>query len=205
MTTNSASIAWFLPFMTLAPIGLAHCIESTERQESTEMEEPADGGQMAAPDGGQMKAPPDGGQMKSRPDGGQMKAPPDSGQMTAGDSGTKTQGDASSKQPADGAAPTGDDGGPATPADAGAPHDPGSVPCNGAPCDVKHGYFCCVTWTSHGTTEACKPPRSVCWGHTIACDEEADCDNGVCCQDFPSGGLAGSASCKESCDAHICR
>jgi hypothetical protein len=195
MTSNSVSIPWLLPFMTLAPIGLAHCIESTERQESTEMEEPADGGQM--------KAPLDGGQMKAPPDGGQMKAPPDGGQKTAGDSGTK--GDASSKQPPDGAAPTGDDAGPATPPDAGAPHDAGSVPCNGAPCDVRHGYFCCVTWTSHGTTEACNPSHSACWGHTIACDEEADCDNAVCCQDFPSGGLAGSASCKASCDAHICR
>jgi hypothetical protein len=181
MASNSVSIAWLLPFMTLAPIGLAHCLESTER------EEPADGGQM--------KAPPDGGQ----------KTAGDSGMKTQGDSGMKTQGDASSEQPADGATPT-DDGGPATPPDAGgAPHDPGSVPCNGAPCDVSHGYFCCVTLTSRGTTEACNPPHSACWGHTVACDEEADCDNGVCCQDFPSGGLAGSASCKESCDAHICR
>lgn len=189
MASNSVSIAWLLPFMTLAPIGLAHCLASTEMDEQA--------------DGGQMKAPPDGGQ-KTAGDSG-MKTQGDSGVKTQGDSGMKTQDDASSEQPADGATPT-DDGGPATPPDAGgAPHDPGSVPCNGAPCDVSHGYFCCVTLTSHGTTEACNAPHSACWGHTVACDEEADCDNGVCCQDFPSGGLAGSASCKESCDAHICR
>jgi hypothetical protein len=189
MASNSVTITWLLPFMTLAPIGLAHCIESTEKKESTEIVEPTDGGQ--------------------------MKTPPDGGQKTMGDSGMKTQGDASTKQPPDGATPPGDAGGPGTPPDAGgpanppdaggAPHDPGSVPCNGAPCDVSHGYVCCVTWTSPGTTEACKPPHSVCLGHTIACDEEADCDDGVCCQDFPSGGLAGSAWCKASCDAHICR
>jgi hypothetical protein len=191
MASNSVSIAWLLPFMALAPMGLAHCIGST-----TEMEDP--------PDSGPMNAPPDAAPMKAPPDGG-MKAPPDGGQKTASDSGMKTQDDASSKQPGDGATPTGDDGGPATPPDAGgAPHDPGSVSCNGAPCDVSHGYFCCVTWTFHGPTEACNPPHSACGGHTVACDEEADCDNGVCCQDFPSGGLAGSASCKESCDTHIC-
>ena len=189
MASNSVTITWLLPFMTLAPIGLAHCIGSTEGKDSTEMEEPADGGPMTTP-----------------PDAGQMKAPPDGGQKTTDDAGMKTQGDASAKQPTDGATPTGDAGGPATPPDAGgAPHDPGSVPCNGAPCDVSHGYFCCVTWTGHGTAEVCNPPHSACWGHTIACDEEADCDNGVCCQDFPSGGLAGSASCTDSCGAHICR
>jgi hypothetical protein len=183
--------------MALAPIGLAHCIESMQIEE--------------AADGGPMQALPDGGAMKALPDGSPTKAPPDGGQKTGGDSGTKTQGDASSKQLADGATPTGD-GGPATPPDAGggqpdaggAAHDAGSVPCNGAPCDVSRGYFCCVTWTSQGTTEACNPPHSACWGHMIACDEQADCDNGVCCQDFPSGGLAGSSSCKESCDAIIC-
>jgi hypothetical protein len=195
MTSSSVSIVWLLPFVTLIPIGLAHCIAPTERQESTEMEEPAEGGSMKAPsDAGQI-APPDGGQ----------KTTGDSGMKTQGDSGTKTD-DAGSKQTADGATPTGDGGGAATPPDAGGPpHDPGSVPCNGAPCDVRHGYFCCVTWTIHGATEACNPPHSVCLGHTVACDEEADCDDGVCCQDLPSGGLAGSASCRTSCDAHICR
>jgi hypothetical protein len=193
MASNSVSIAWLLPFMTLAPIGLVHCIESTAT--STELEEPAEGGQM--------KAPPDAGN-KTQGDSG-MKTQ-DSGMKTQGDSGMKTQDDASSGEPADDAAtPTGDDSGPPTSADAGgAPHVPGSVSCNGAPCDVSHGSFCCVTWTGHGPTEACNPPHSACLGHTVACDEQADCDNGVCCQDFPSGGLAGSASCKGSCDAIIC-
>jgi hypothetical protein len=189
MASNSVSIAWLLPFMTVAPVGLVHCIGSTEMAELV--------------DGGPMTAPPDGGQ-KTAGDSG-MKTQDDSGMKTQGDSGTKTD-DASSKQLADGAVPPGDDGGPATPPDAGGvPHDPGSVPCNGALCDVSHGYSCCVTWTIHGPTEACNPPHSACWGRTVACDEAADCDDGVCCQDFPSGGLAGSASCKKSCDAHICR
>ena len=178
MASNSVSIAWLLPFIALAPMGLANCLAPTE------MEEPADGGQMKAPPG-------------QKTDSG-MKTQDDSGMKTQDDSGMKEQDDASPEQP-DGAAPTGDDGGPA------APPDPGSVPCNGAPCDVSHGYFCCLTLTSHGPTEACNPPHSACFGHTVACDQQADCDNGVCCQDFPSGGLAGSASCKESCDAHICR
>jgi len=188
MASNSVSIAWLLPFVIVAPIGLAHCIAPTD------MDEPADGGQM--------KAPPDG---KTADDSG-MKTLGDSGMKTLGDSGMKTQ-DASPKEPADSSTPTGDDGGSTTPPDAGggAPHEPGSVPCNGVSCDVSHGSFCCLTWTGHGITEACNPPHSACLGHTVACDEEADCDNGVCCQDFPSGGLAGSASCKESCDAVICR
>jgi hypothetical protein len=63
MASNSVSIAWFLPFMALAPIGLAACLEATE------MQEPADGGQT--------KAPPDGGQ----------KTAGDSGMKTEGDSG----------------------------------------------------------------------------------------------------------------------
>ncbi|MGO9836670.1 MAG: hypothetical protein ACLP1X_20945 [Polyangiaceae bacterium] len=188
MASNSVSIAWLLPLMALAPMGLTHCIESTEMDERA--------------DSGQMKAPPDAGE-KTQGDSG-MKTQ-DSGMKTQDDSGMKTQDDGSSKEPEDGASPTGDDGGPATPADAGgAPHVPGSVPCNGAPCDVSHGSFCCVTWTRDGITEVCNPPHSACLGHTVACDEQADCDNGVCCQDFPSGGFAGSASCKESCDAIIC-
>lgn len=183
MASNSGSMAWFLPFMALAPMGLAHCMAPT----GPVTEEPSDGGP---------KTPEDSG----------VKAPEDAGKTPA-DSGMKAPADASPKQPADGATPPDDDGGPATPPDdaGGAPHDPGSVSCNGAPCDVSHGYVCCVTLTAHGITEACNPPHSTCWGHTVACDEQADCDNGVCCQDFPSGGLAGSASCKDSCNAHVCR
>jgi|HubBroStandDraft_1064217.scaffolds.fasta_scaffold89471_2 hypothetical protein len=197
MASNSVSIAWLLPFMALAPIGLVHCIESTDT------EEPAEGGQMKAPPDAGNKTQGDSG-MKTQGDSG-MKTQDDSGMKTQDDSGMKTQDDASSNEPEDGATPTGDDGGPATPADAGgAPHVPGSVPCNGAPCDVSHGSYCCVTWTGNGTTEACNPPHSACFGHTLTCDEQADCDNGVCCQDFPSGGFAGSASCKASCDAIIC-
>jgi hypothetical protein len=189
MASNSVSIAWLLPFVILAPTGLAHCIAPAE------MDEPVDAGVKALPDGSQ-KTPGDSG----------MKMEDDSGKKMLDDSGMKSLEDGSAKQPADDASPTGDDSGPASPHEAGdAPHDPGSVLCNGAPCDVSQGSFCCLTWTRHGTTEACNPPHSACLGHTVACDEEADCDNGVCCQDFPSGGLAGSASCKESCDAHVCR
>jgi hypothetical protein len=181
MARNNVTITWLLPFIALAPIGLAHCIGPTERDDSSEMAGPA-------ADSGQMKVPAD-----------------DGGQKSGGDSGTKTQGDASStKQPPDSGAPTGgDDGGSAASPDAG--HTPGSVTCNGAPCDVSQGNVCCVTWTPQGVKEACNPPHTTCFGHTLECDDEDDCSSGVCCQQFPSGGLPGSASCQGSCSAHICR
>jgi hypothetical protein len=191
MASNSVSIAWLLPFMTLAPMGLGHCMASAVP------DDPADSGSMkASPDDAGMKMPEDGG----------TKTLDDSGMKMLDDGGMKTLDDGSAKQPGDDAASPTDDGGPtATPDAGGSPHDPGSVVCNGAPCDVAHGSVCCVTLTWHGPTETCNPPHSVCQGHAVECDEQADCNSGVCCQDFPSGGMVGSASCRTSCDAHICR
>jgi hypothetical protein len=188
MERGSVSITWLLPLMVLAPFGLAHCIEATERGDpGGDMEQTPDSGQQATPDGGQ-KTPPD-----------------DGGQKTTGDSGTKTSGDGGTKQFPDAATPTGDAGGPGNSPDGGTSSGPGSVTCNGAPCDVSHGYFCCVTWTLHGPAESCNPPHSACFGHAIECDDEGDCAGGVCCQEDPSDGMPGSASCTTSCAAHICR
>ena len=104
MASNSTSIAWLLPFMTLAPMGLVHCMASTEGHDSPGMDE--------TPDSAPMMAPPDGGP-KTQDDSG-MKTQADSGMKTQGDSGMKTQGDESSKQPGDGSTPTAGDSGPAT-------------------------------------------------------------------------------------------
>jgi hypothetical protein len=179
MAKNNVTLTWLLPFIALAPIALTHCIGSTDRDEP--------------------------GEMGDAPDAGAMKAPPDSGQKSD-DSGTKTSDAGSTKQPPDSGTTTGDDGGAAASSDSGgSSHTPGSVTCNGSPCDVSRGYVCCMTWTPHGVVEACNPPHSTCFGHTMECDDEDDCSGGVCCQQFPSGGLPGSASCQSSCTAHICR
>jgi hypothetical protein len=81
----------------------------------------------------------------------------------------------------------------------GAMSDPGSVQCNGAPCDVSTGNFCCVEAADGGATETCKGPNSVCSGLTRKCDEASDCNGGVCCQAIVGIALAGSTSCQTSC------
>lgn len=78
----------------------------------------------------------------------------------------------------------------------GAPSDPGSVPCNGAPCAVNAGYSCCVaTADDGGPKETCNPPNTGCGGLTIFCNEAADCNGGVCCQQINGIALPGSTSC----------
>jgi hypothetical protein len=109
--------------------------------------------------------------------------------------------------------PTGDGGSQTTPADAapeaapapppvpvpegGAPSDPGTVPCNGAACDVSQGYACCVEAVDGGTKETCNAPNTPCSAGALKleCNEAADCNGGVCCQAINGIAVSGSTSC----------
>ena len=79
----------------------------------------------------------------------------------------------------------------------GAPSDPGSIVCNGAPCAVNSGYTCCHTRTDAGSSEVCNPPNTTtpCGGQKLTCNEASDCNGGVCCQSYPNIGLQGATTC----------
>jgi hypothetical protein len=131
-----------------------------------------------------------------KPDGG----PPSGDDTTAMDAGVPmTVGDGSAQGPGDAGAEAGS-GPTAIPVpEGGAPSDPGSVSCNGAPCAVNAGYSCCVTTADDGgPKETCNPPNTGCSGLTIFCNEAADCNGGVCCQQINGIAVAGSTSCASS-------
>ncbi|HLK38979.1 MAG TPA: hypothetical protein VKU41_19595 [Polyangiaceae bacterium] len=204
MTRNVATSAWLLPLTALAPFAFTGCSAAPDPS-GTGNGVAAAAATVDASDDAAQKSFPDSG-MKMAPDSA-MKMPPmddasgpagEGGSSPPGEAGTPPGGDASTTPPLDAASPAPDAGQP--------PSTPGSVTCNGAPCDVSHGYFCCVTPADGGVREVCKPPNSTCGGFRLDCDERADCAlGGICCQDFPSVAVAGSATCKAACPTQICR
>jgi hypothetical protein len=173
-------LALLPPSIALAALALAHCGGTNGNAPI-----PTKNGDASAP-------PPDDASMQG---GGDDAA---SGTTEAGGGG----GDASSIGSGEG----GDDAMPAPPPipvpEAGAPSDPRSVVCGGAPCPVGSGSTCCVDQGADGgSVETCAPPNSpACGGLTIRCNEASDCTGGaVCCQDINGIALPGSTSCMKSC------
>ncbi|MGH7270761.1 MAG: hypothetical protein ACREJ3_10050 [Polyangiaceae bacterium] len=106
-------------------------------------------------------------------------------------------GDASTNPGGDAGTGTIDAGPPPPPPipvpDGGAPSDPGSVECGGAPCSVSTMY-CCVN-QGDGGTGTCETPNTGCAGTKIACNEASDCNGGVCCETPGGVGILGPTQC----------
>jgi hypothetical protein len=174
----SRPTVWLFPFALCASWGLTHCSSSSNG--SVAKDAGAKGGSTQEPEGG-------------FPSGDDTTAPDAGGFTMTGDGSTPAQGSSDAGTDANG-------GPPGTPVpEGGAPSDPGSVVCNGAPCAVNSGYSCCVTTADDGgPKETCNPPNTGCTGLTIFCNEAADCNGGVCCQQIKGIAVAGSTSCTSS-------
>jgi hypothetical protein len=125
--------------------------------------------------------------------------------MTGGDDNMEPTGDGGPNSTAgDGATDqTGPDGSNTIPPpipvpEGGAPSDPGSVPCNGAPCAVNMGYSCCVTSVDGGAKEVCNPPNTGCSGAKRECNEASDCNGGVCCETIVGIAAVGPTACSST-------
>jgi hypothetical protein len=177
MRMYGARVALLVPFLALAPMAMAHCSGSSG----------------AAPQGA-----------RKGDDASTMAASDDASTPQGDDAGIGLDGTTT-----DGSVVTGVDAGtdamigpaPIPVPDAGAPSDPGTVVCNGAPCAVTAGYSCCVEKADDGgTKETCAAPNSpTCGGLTIRCNEASDCASGVCCQEITGIASPGSTSCMTSC------
>jgi hypothetical protein len=183
------SVTWLLPLVVLVPMGLAHCSGADDSKN---------------PIGGQKGGNDSGGKVSTGDDGPTSSGADDSGQPPSIDATAPSVGDSSTPpsvaDASTGLPAPGSDGG-AAPEGGPASGSAGSVTCNGAPCPVDHGYTCCAATTDAGSVETCKPPNSTCAGRTLACDEAADCNGGVCCVD-----LLGGTACQTTCyGIQICR
>jgi hypothetical protein len=172
-------LAWLLPVAALGPLALAHCSS-----------------------GNSSTGTPDSGKVGSGSSGGGIGSSTGSSGSSSGGSMVMEPTDAGPTPVVDATSPSGEGGAdgsqgpPATPVpEGGAPSDPGSVVCNGAPCDVSSGSTCCYVRTDGGSTETCNAPNTGCSTSLIACNEAADCKGGVCCQTIIGIGLQGSTFC----------
>lgn len=180
MTRLATWLAWLAPVAVLAPLTLAQCSGSS----------PAP----AAPDAGgkglgtgSSGGSPGNSSGSTSSSGGSVTPEPDASATPVGDAGPSSSGEGGTD---------GSQGTPPVPVpEGGAPSDPGSVMCNGAPCDVSGGNTCCYVRTDGGSTETCNAPNAGCSTQTIACNEAADCKGGVCCQTIIGIGLQGSTFC----------
>jgi hypothetical protein len=185
MRHRSREIVWLAPSLIAGILGaasLAHCGGDSSNVVLDGGSHSGSSGQPAGDD-----ATPSGDDMMMPGSGSGSGAPGDDG---------------STAPPGDGAA--GETGTPVPPPipvpDGGAKSDPGSVVCNGAPCDVTTGNFCCVETVDGGQQETCKPPNSVCGGLSLKCNEASDCKDGaVCCQAIVGIALLGATSCQAKC------
>jgi hypothetical protein len=174
------TMGWLIP-LVVVPWALVHC--------------GGDNGGTALPDGGKKPGSMNMGDSATPPADDDASAP-------GSDAGTQAPSeDGSTSAPA----PSKDAGvadvaqhPPAIPVpEGGAPSDPGSVPCGGAPCAVNEGRSCCIQIVDGGRQETCNPPNTGCPapGVKLECDEAADCNGGVCCQAIVGTAVQGSTSC----------
>lgn len=190
MNKLATLLAWLAPVAALTPMALVHCS--------------GDNSNIAA-DAGKPGTGSSSGSTSSSGSGSGGSGGDDSSTGSPGtDSSVTTPvGDGSTSPTSEGGA-DGSTGTPPTPVpEGGAPSDPGSVVCNGAPCDVSTGHTCCYARTDGGSTESCIAPNSGCDTSTIACNEAADCNGGICCQTIIGIGLQGSTFCT-SASAKAC-
>ncbi len=176
-------LAWIAPVLALAPLGLAQCS--------------GDDSSIAADAGKKGSGSSSGGSGSSSGGSGSSGGDDSSTGVPGTDGGTGPVGDGSTGT---GSGEGGPDGGSSGPPpipvpEGGAPSDPGSIVCNGAPCAVNTGNTCCYAKTDAGSTETCNPPNTGCATQTIACNEASDCNGGVCCQTIIGIGLQGSTFC----------
>jgi hypothetical protein len=177
-------LAWIAPAAVLAPMALAHC--------------GGDDTSIVATDAGK--------QGSGSSSGGSSGSSGGSGSGSGSSSGSTTPEPDGSGPVGDGGTPVTGEGGPdgsgtsTIPVpEGGAPSDPGSITCNGAPCDVSTGHTCCYTKTDAGASEVCNPPNTACdttpTSRTLTCNEASDCNGGVCCQSIVGVALQGDTSC----------
>ncbi len=122
---------------------------------------------------------------------------PADGSGSSGDSGSEPVplGDAGTPSAADAGDSASEAGPRISVPEGGAPSDPGSVVCAGAPCAVSEGYYCCSTKIDGGTFESCLPPNTGCSGVATHCNEASDCGGGLCCVAIEGIAVLGSADC----------
>ncbi len=73
-----------------------------------------------------------------------------------------------------------------------------AVACNGSPCDVDGGEFCCI---HEGGPPHCHVAGD-CGADEFWCDGVEDCFNGgICCATQDSNGVLTGSSCKPTCDS----
>jgi hypothetical protein len=189
MTKLATLLAWLVPVAAVAPMALAHC-GGDDSNTTFDAGKPGSGSSSGS-------ASSSGSSSGSSSSGGTST-------VTPGTDGSVTPvGDGSTTPTGEGGA-DGSTGTPPIPVpEGGAASDPGSVVCNGAPCDVSTGHTCCYARTDGGSTETCLPPNGGCDTSNIACNEAADCNGGICCQTIIGVGLQGSTFCT-SASAKAC-
>lgn len=173
-------LAWIAPVIALAPLGLAHCSGTSATTVS-------DAGKTGT--GSSSGSGSSSGNGSSSGGGSSTVTPETDAGVTPVVDGATTPGNSEGGADAGSAPPT------IPVPEGGAPSDPGSVVCNGAPCAVNSGSTCCYAKTDAGSTETCNPANTGCATQTLACNEASDCNGGLCCQTIIGIGLQGSTFC----------